>query len=78
MQQAPKQKKWARIELKKLETLPGPDYDFVGQSPVKVWEADREMIIYRAGPHATGKKGAPQLYVTPIGDQKIPVDLTIY
>lgn len=39
--------KWARIELKKLETLPGGGqantfYDFVGQSPVKVWEADGE------------------------------------
>lgn len=38
----------------------------------------KETIIYRAGPHATGKKGAPQVHVTPIGEQKVPVNLTIY
>ena len=37
--------RWVRVELKKVETLPGGGhnntfYDFVGQSPVKVWEAD--------------------------------------
>ena len=36
--------KWVRVELRKVETLPGGGqsntfYDFVGQSPLKVWEA---------------------------------------
>ena len=31
----------------------------------------KETIIYRARPHATGKKGASQVHVTPIGEQKV-------
>lgn len=38
----------------------------------------KETIIYRAGPHASGKKGAPQVNATLIGEQKVPVNATIY
>ncbi|TDL27334.1 hypothetical protein BD410DRAFT_835623 [Rickenella mellea] len=39
--------KWVRIELRKVETLPGGGqtntfYDFVGQSPVNIWQAQEE------------------------------------
>lgn len=38
----------------------------------------KETVIFRAGPHVSGKKGAPQVYVSPIGEQKVPVNATIY
>lgn len=38
----------------------------------------KETIIYRAGPNVSGKKGAPQVHVTPIGEQKVPVNMTVY
>lgn len=38
----------------------------------------KETIIFRAGPHVLGKKGAPQVYVSPVGEQKVPVNATIY
>ncbi|KZT71245.1 hypothetical protein DAEQUDRAFT_763856 [Daedalea quercina L-15889] len=36
--------KWVRIELKKVEVLPGGAtfYDYVGQSPINVWQASEE------------------------------------
>lgn len=36
--------KWVRIELKKVEVLPGGNtfYDYVGQSPINVWQASEE------------------------------------
>ncbi|PCH37906.1 hypothetical protein WOLCODRAFT_148865 [Wolfiporia cocos MD-104 SS10] len=39
--------KWVRIELRRVETLPGGGvantfYDFVGQSPISVWQANEE------------------------------------
>ena len=38
----------------------------------------RETIVFRAGPHASGKKGAAQVKAATIGEQKIPVNLTLY
>lgn len=38
----------------------------------------KETTIFRAGPYATGKKGAPQVRVTIIGEQKVPVNVTLY
>ena len=38
----------------------------------------KETVIFRAGPQVTGKKGAPQVKVTPIGEQKVPVNATVY
>ena len=38
----------------------------------------KETIIYRGGSHIAGKKGAPQVQISPIGEQKIPVNTTIY
>lgn len=38
----------------------------------------KETIIFRGGSHMPGKKGAPQVQVTPVGEQKIPVNATIY
>lgn len=38
----------------------------------------KETIIYRAGPHLSGKKGAPQVHVTPIGEQKLFVNMSVY
>lgn len=39
--------KWVRIELRKVETLPGGGlantfFDFVGQSPINLWQASGE------------------------------------
>lgn len=39
--------KWVRIELRKIETLPGGGlantfFDFVGQSPINLWQASGE------------------------------------
>lgn len=37
--------KWIRVELRKVEILPsqaGTFYDFVGQSPINVWQAKEE------------------------------------
>ncbi|KAH8117396.1 hypothetical protein DFH11DRAFT_1851743 [Phellopilus nigrolimitatus] len=38
----------------------------------------KETVIFRAGPHVSGKKGAPQVHVAPIGEQKVPVNKTVY
>ena len=37
--------KWVRVELRKVETLPGGGqtntfFDFIGESPINVWQAD--------------------------------------
>ena len=42
--------KWVRIELRKIETLPGGGltntfFDFVGQSPVNLWQAAEEYSL---------------------------------
>lgn len=38
----------------------------------------KETVIFRGGPYATGKKGAPQVRTNTIGEQKVPVNVTIY
>lgn len=38
----------------------------------------KETIIFRSGAHASGKKAAPQVRTTIIGEQKVPVNLTLY
>ncbi|EIN06986.1 hypothetical protein PUNSTDRAFT_135687 [Punctularia strigosozonata HHB-11173 SS5] len=38
----------------------------------------KETTVFRAGPHATGKKAVPQVRVSVIGDQKVPVNATLY
>ncbi|KAJ3757673.1 hypothetical protein EV360DRAFT_70943 [Lentinula raphanica] len=45
--------KWVRVELRKVETLPGGGmqntfYDFVGPSPVTIWTASDEYGILRS------------------------------
>lgn len=45
--------KWVRIELRKIETLPGGGvantfFDFVGQSPINVWQAREEYGVLHA------------------------------
>lgn len=42
--------KWVRIELRKVETLPGGGvantyFDFVGQSPINLWQASEEYAM---------------------------------
>jgi hypothetical protein len=42
--------KWIRIELRKVETLPGGGqtntfFDFVGHSPVNVWQTSNEYEL---------------------------------
>lgn len=42
--------KWVRIELRRVETLPGGGlsntfYDFVGHSPINVWQARDEYSM---------------------------------
>lgn len=44
--------KWVRIELRKVETLPGGGpgntfYDFVGPSPINLWTASDEYGLLR-------------------------------
>jgi hypothetical protein len=38
----------------------------------------KETTVFRAGPHATGRKAAPQVRVSVVGDQKVPVNATLY
>ncbi|TFK94826.1 hypothetical protein K466DRAFT_593293 [Polyporus arcularius HHB13444] len=38
----------------------------------------RETTILRAAPHTQGKKGSPQVKVSSIGEQKVPVNATLY
>lgn len=47
----------------------------------------KETIVFRSEPHVSGKselkkshgrKGAPQVRVTPIGDQKVPVNVSLF
>ncbi|KZT18091.1 hypothetical protein NEOLEDRAFT_1184596 [Neolentinus lepideus HHB14362 ss-1] len=38
----------------------------------------REHVVFRAGPQATGKKVAPQAKVSIVGEQKVPVNATLY
>lgn len=38
----------------------------------------KETTVFRSGPHTTGKKGAPQVKVTIIAEQKVPVNKTLY
>lgn len=38
----------------------------------------RETTVFRAGPHIQGKKGAPQVRVASVGEQKVPVNATLY
>ena len=45
--------KWVRIELRKVETLPGGGetntyYDFVGPSPVNLWTTPDEYGLLRS------------------------------
>jgi hypothetical protein len=45
--------KWVRIELRKVETLPGGGvvntfHDFVGPSPVNLWSASEEYGLLRS------------------------------
>ncbi|KAJ3799111.1 hypothetical protein GGU11DRAFT_743708 [Lentinula aff. detonsa] len=45
--------KWVRVELRKVETLPGGGmqntfYDFVGPSPVNIWTASDEYGVLRS------------------------------
>ena len=53
--------KWVRIELRKVETLPGGGlantfFDFVGQSPVNLWQSGEEYsLLTTVRIHARGK-----------------------
>jgi Arrestin (or S-antigen), C-terminal domain len=38
----------------------------------------KETTIFRAGPHAAGKNKAPQVKESIIGEQKVPVNVTLY
>ncbi|KAF7799583.1 hypothetical protein EIP86_010820 [Pleurotus ostreatoroseus] len=38
----------------------------------------KETVVFRAGPNTTGKKGAPQVKVAGVAEQKVPVNATIY
>lgn len=38
----------------------------------------RETTVFRAGGQATGKRAAPQTRVSIIGEQKVPVNATLY
>ncbi|KAH9952060.1 hypothetical protein B0H21DRAFT_11849 [Amylocystis lapponica] len=38
----------------------------------------RETTVFRAGPHTSNRKGMAQTKVTAIGEQKVPVNVTLY
>ncbi len=38
----------------------------------------RETTVFRAGPQTQGKKGSPQVKVASVGEQKVPVNATLY
>lgn len=38
----------------------------------------RETTVFRAGGNVHGKKGVPQVRTTPVGEQKVPVNATLY
>jgi Arrestin (or S-antigen), C-terminal domain len=38
----------------------------------------KETTIFRAGPHGTGKSGAPQVKINIIGEQKVLVNMTMH
>ncbi|KAK7693938.1 hypothetical protein QCA50_003512 [Cerrena zonata] len=38
----------------------------------------RETTVFRSGPNTPGKKGQPQIKVTTIAEQKVPVNATLY
>lgn len=38
----------------------------------------RETVIYRAGSHAHGKRSGPQVHTSILGEQKVPVSMTLY
>jgi len=38
----------------------------------------KETIEFKAGHHTSGKKGTPQIRHTHIGEQKVPVNVTLY
>jgi Arrestin (or S-antigen), C-terminal domain len=38
----------------------------------------KETTIFRAGPHVPGKAGAPQVKINIIGEQKVPVNMTMH
>jgi hypothetical protein len=45
--------KWVRIELKKIETLPGGGqtnsyFDFVGSSPINLWQSSEEYGLLQS------------------------------
>lgn len=38
----------------------------------------KETIVFRSGPHVPGKKAAPIVKVSVIGEQKVPVNATLF
>jgi hypothetical protein len=45
--------KWVRVELKKIETLPGGGqtnsyFDFVGSSPINLWQSSEEYGLLQS------------------------------
>ena len=72
--------KYVRVELRKIECLPGlpPNsyYDFVGQSPVNLWQSSEEYsILYSVCPLITAL--SPRLTFSPSSQQDIPFYIRI-
>jgi hypothetical protein len=49
--------KWVRVELKKIETLPGGGqtnsyFDFVGSSPINLWQSSEEYGLLQSTSHS--------------------------
>jgi len=38
----------------------------------------KETTIFRAGPHVTGKNSSPQVKINIVGEQKVPVNVTMH
>ena len=38
----------------------------------------KETTIFRAGPHVTGKNNSPQVKINIVGEQKVPVNVTMH
>src|SRR6266702_2711344 len=63
--------KYVRVELRKIETLPGGAqnsfYDFVGQSPIHLWQSSEEYsMLHSVSPPLTFFLSLSKVAVSPI------------
>ena len=70
--------KWVRIELRKVETLPGGGpantfYDFVGPSPVNLWTTPDEYTLLRSVSSVDAVASGVVLIMVFVSPARLPV-----